>query len=233
MARRSYRVVKSFPWIVGGRPLPGFGWEGGQGVVYEPGDLFEVDDEELPTVYRRLEGIDDAGRTAIAVLRAKAEAPARITLVADLHPRTIDWLGRALDEKLRLAGRMRELCIRMIARGDHPTDDDLAAAFEESPGEPVPRELHDYCLALEAGQVRRKSGPKAARTTAADILIKTAYLIAVKDLRAHYARRRQKQAPVKRRAAEEVAERFGLSVRTVERIVAPRPWTKDDKGAGS
>lgn len=232
MARRRYRVVKSFPWMEGGSPLPGLRWEGGQAVVYEPGAIFEVDDEELPTVYHRLEGIDDAGRGAIAAVRAEAEAPARITPVADLHPRAIEWLGRALDEKLRLAGGMRELCIRMIARGDHPTDDDLAAAFGESPGEPVPRELQDYCQALQAGEVRRKTGPKAARTTAADLLIKSTYLIALKVLRARFARNRQKQAPVKRRAAEEVGERFGISVRTVQRIVAPRPWTKDDKGPG-
>jgi hypothetical protein len=54
MARRSYRVVEGFRWIEGGRLAPGFQWEGGRIVTYEPGDTISVEDEELASIYRHL-----------------------------------------------------------------------------------------------------------------------------------------------------------------------------------
>jgi hypothetical protein len=47
MARHPYRVVKRLPWIEGGRPAPGFQWEGGRTFVYEPGNTLTIDDGEL------------------------------------------------------------------------------------------------------------------------------------------------------------------------------------------
>jgi hypothetical protein len=101
----------------------------------------------------------------------------------------------------------------------------LAAALEAP--EPPPPKL----LAYVAGTLRgkwRKSGPKnPPRTTFEDLYVQACYWSAVRELEKHFARNRQKRAPVKRRAAEEVAAAVGLSVRTVQRIVAPRPLTKD------
>lgn len=224
MATHRYRVLKELPWIEGGRPVP-FGWEGGRVVVYQPGDTVEVDDRELDGVYHRIEAIDDGGRSVLEAARAKANQPAQTIAVADLHPRMVEWMSRAQDERLRDQGRLAELCLRMIDRGDAPSREDLAAALEAP--EPPPPEL----LAYVAGTLRgkwRKSGPKnPPRTTFEDLSVQACYWFVVRKLERHFARNRQKGAPVKRRAAEEVAAAFGLSVRTVQRIVAPRPLTKD------
>lgn len=227
--RRRYRVVKELPWIEGGRPAPGFQWEGGRAVIYKPGDTVVVEDREVicGSLYRKLEALDEVGCSLLEAARAKADAPARITAVADLHPRAVEWLTRALDEKSRAAGRMRELCSRMIARGDDPTDDDLEVAVEESP-EPPPRELQEYLVNLRHGRIRRKPGPKASpRTTSEDLFIQSAYLVAVEDIQERFAH--EKRPAIRRMAKEAVADSLGLSVRTVERIIQLRPWTKDGK----
>lgn len=105
MSGRCYRVIKRLPWIEGGRPAPGpQWWEGGKDVVYEPGDTVYMEDQDLASTYNKLEALDDAGRAALEEARSKAEAPARRTAVADLHPSTVEWLTRALDEKRRLYG---------------------------------------------------------------------------------------------------------------------------------
>ncbi len=96
---RWYRVVERFPWIEGGKPgaQPGE-WEGGQHVVYEPGDTVHIEDSDLRDgVPLYLEGIDDAGRAALE----KAKKPARQIAVADLDPSTVEFLTRALEEKRR------------------------------------------------------------------------------------------------------------------------------------
>jgi hypothetical protein len=233
MAIRRYRVVKSLPWIEGGRPLPGFRWEGGRAVVYEPGQTMQVDDRELVGIYNHLEGLDAAGRAALDAVRTKAEAPAKRTAVADLHPRTVQWLTRALDEKLRAKGHLRELCLRLLARGDDPTNDDLAAALEESPDEPLPRELLEYLVAVLRGRVQRKSGPKApARSTEEDILIHHFYHFLIEEFTRNKRRCPYEHRRPHRAAAEYISKALGpgYSVRTIQRIVAPRPWTNDGKG---
>ncbi len=105
MSVRRYRVIKSFPWIEGGRPVPGeFKWEGGKDVVYQPGDIIDVDDRDLASLYRELEGLDDAGRAALEEIRAEAEGPAKRILTADIPLDVVEWLTRALDEKRRIYG---------------------------------------------------------------------------------------------------------------------------------
>ena len=72
MSRRRYRVVKRLPWIEGGKPAPPpVFWEGGEGVTYEPGDTVELEDQDLPGIYSRLEALDDAGRAALEELRSQ------------------------------------------------------------------------------------------------------------------------------------------------------------------
>ena len=129
MASHRYRVLKELPWIEEGRPVP-FGWEGGRAVVYQPGDTVEINDRELDGVYRRIEAIDDGGRSVLEAARAKGNQPARRIAVADLHPRMVEWMSRTQDERLRNQGRLAELCLRMIDRGDDPSREDLAAALE-------------------------------------------------------------------------------------------------------
>lgn len=226
MAKNRYRVVKQLPWIEGGRPAPGWQWEGGRSVVYEPGQSVELEDRDLGSIYHHLEPINDAGRDSLEASRAEREKPARRIAVADLHPRAIEWLTRALEERLRRQGKFRELCLRMVARGDDPADEDLAAALEDP--QPPPRELLDYVASLLRGQWR-KPGRKPPRTTAEDLYIQSYYHLKVEELRAHFERQRQKRAPIKRRAAAETAAHFGISPRTVERIVSPLPLTKTSK----
>jgi len=228
MAQRRYRVIKRLPWIDGGRLAPGFNWEGGRYVVYEPGDTIEIDDREVASIYHKLEALDNAGSALLEAVRAKAEAPAQITFVADLHPRAVEWLTRALDEKQRKSGNMRKLVLGILARGEDPTDEDLAAALEEAPHEPLPQELSGYLAGVLRHRVWRKSGRKAPpRTTAEDLFIQSYYHLAVEELQERFAH--QKRAAIRRMAKEKTADSLGLSVRTVERVVRPRPWNKSDK----
>jgi hypothetical protein len=100
---RHYRVIKRLPWIEGGRPTPS-GWEGGEAVVYKPGDTVYVDDREAGGMDDCLEALDDAGRAILEEARAKAEAPAEITFLADLDQDTVDSLAGALDKKRQAYG---------------------------------------------------------------------------------------------------------------------------------
>ena len=112
MNGRRYRVVKTLPWIEGGRPTPEGRWEGGEFVIYEPGDTVYMEDQDLENRYVYLEAIDDAGRVALEEARAKAEAPAKFTLVADFTPNDVEFLTRALDEKRRVHGSVPEYAVR-------------------------------------------------------------------------------------------------------------------------
>lgn len=226
MATNRYLVVKQFPWIEGGRLTPEWQWEGRRNVVYKPGQIVQMEERDLGSIYHCLEPINDAGRESLEAIRAEREKPARSIPVADLHPRASERLTRALEEKLRAKGQFRELCLQVIARGEDPTDEELAAALEDP--QPPPRELLAYVATLLRGRWR-KPGRKPPRTIAEDLYIQFYYRVKVEELTAHFKRNRQKRAPIKRRAAEETAAHFGLGVRTVERIVAPLPWTKTPK----
>lgn len=92
MSGRRYRVVERFPWIEGGAPIeidtaPGWKWEGGKDVTYEPGDVVYIDDEDLPDIYHRLEAIDEAGRLVLEEICAQVEGSANIlsSLDAEQH----------------------------------------------------------------------------------------------------------------------------------------------------
>lgn len=105
MSGRLYRVVERFPWIEGGRPAPEpQWWEGGKDVIYEPGGIVYIDDQDVADIYHKLEAIDEAGRLALEEIRAKAEGPAEITPVADFTPGDVEFLTRALEEKRRAYG---------------------------------------------------------------------------------------------------------------------------------
>src|SRR5215213_7824928 len=105
MSGRLYRVAKGFRWIEGGRPAPGpQWWEGGEVVVYEPGDTVSMEDQDVESMYRYLEALDEAGRAVLEEARAKAEEPAKRTLVADLTPSDVEFLTHALEEKRRACG---------------------------------------------------------------------------------------------------------------------------------
>jgi hypothetical protein len=104
MSGRLYHVVKRLSWIEGGSPTPEGEWEGGESVAYEPGDTVYMEDLDLESMYHYLEPLDEAGRIALAEARAKAEALARVTAVADFSPSDVEFLKSALDEKRRLYG---------------------------------------------------------------------------------------------------------------------------------
>ncbi len=170
--------------------------------------------------------------------------------VSDLDPKAVDWMQRAIDEHLRRNGQMRALVLRMLApeeapwepegngwstrvvraqsrRRGEPTGEDLAAALLESPGEPIPPVLLDYAARVCKGQPR-KTGPKArTRTTWEDIEIIVYYQRALRAaVKAHEADDSPSTRAVCTRAKTRTAKTFGLSVRTIEGIVAPRPLSK-------
>ena len=76
---RHYRVVKRMPWIEGGKPTPEGRWEGGELVIYEPGDTVCMEDQDLENRYGYVEALDEAGRAVLEEACAKATAPAKTT----------------------------------------------------------------------------------------------------------------------------------------------------------
>jgi hypothetical protein len=226
MARHRYRVTQRLPWINGGRPGPNFSWVGGTAVVYEPGDVIVVDDRELPSIAHCLEATDDGGRAVLESVKAEMRAPAKITMVANLHPKDRDWLIRATDENLRRQGRIRDLVVRMLTRGKEPTLDDLASAIQEAPDAPIPMVLVDCVARVLRGLPRRPGPKKPKRTTSADLAICAYY---------HYELERAQQAheadsPYARAVADAAkkatATAFGISKRTIERVLALRPSSR-------
>jgi hypothetical protein len=230
MARHRYRITQPLPWIKGGRPGAHFTWIGGTPIVAQPGMTMFVDDRELAdNVVPCLEATDAAGRALLARARAAREAPVTRTAVADLHPNAKAWLTRATDEKLREQGRILELVLRMLERGQPPTRADFHAATVQA-GDAIPAALKDH--ALKVFRQRQRPGPKQPRrTTWQDLEIQAHF-----QYELHYARQlhdansRQPRS-VKDVAARATARAFTLSKRTVERILASfakRPWLRDD-----
>ena len=99
-AGRRYRVVQEFLWIEGGNLAPDASrWEGGEIVVYQPGDFVCFQEDEVRSRYYCLEALDDAGRAALEEVRAKVTGPAKVIYVGDLDPDTVEFLTDALREK--------------------------------------------------------------------------------------------------------------------------------------
>jgi hypothetical protein len=120
---RLYRVVERFPWIAGGRPAPG-GWEGGEVVVYEPGQEVYLEDLEVERgLHYYLEGIDDAGRAALEELRAKAKAPAITALLLDAEQRSNFAWGLADAKERHGELELKEALISAIRNGYRLPDD--------------------------------------------------------------------------------------------------------------
>ena len=226
MARHRYRVTQRLPWISGGRPGPDLSWVGGSPVVYEPGSLIVLADRELPSIDHCLESTDDVGRAALERVRAAMTAPAEVTMFADLDSKDQQWLIRATDENLRRQGRIRDLVVRMLTRGTEPTLDDLASAIQEAPDAPIPKVLVDCVARVLRGLPRRPGPKKPKRTTSADLAICAYY---------HYELERAQQAheadsPYARAVADAAkkatATAFGISKRTIERVLALRPSSR-------
>jgi hypothetical protein len=127
MSGRGYRVIKRMPWIEGGRPAPpGLGtlWEGGKDVIYEPGDTVYMEDQDLESMYRYLEGIDDAGRAALEEARAKAKAPARRIAVESFDTEQHSSLAWALARtKVAQGEGLKEALLWAIRNGASLPDD--------------------------------------------------------------------------------------------------------------
>lgn len=123
---RPYRVLKRLPWIEGGRPAPApeF-WEGGEGVIYEPGDTIYLHDEDLKSLYHKLEAMDDAGRALLEEARAKAEGPAKRTPLADFTQDDVELVTNALYSDEAMDARRR-------AYGPHRIERDFAVLRDGS-----------------------------------------------------------------------------------------------------
>lgn len=223
MARHRYRVTQRLSWITGGRLAPNLSWVGGTDVTYEPGTTIVLDDRAVCSIVHHLEATDDEGRAVLDRVRAAIMAPAEVTMVTDLHPKDRAWLIRAAAERLRRQGRIRDLVVGMLTRGEEPTLDDLASAIQEIPDAPIPRVLVDYVAKVLRGQPRRPGPKKPKRTTSGDLAIRAYYQSELE--RAQCAREVEDRHA---RGAANVAKRatataFGISKRTVERVLALRP----------
>jgi hypothetical protein len=233
MSDHRYRVTQSLPWIDGGRPGPDLDWIDGTPVVYEPGNTIVVDDRELAgNVIPCLEAVDDDGRAALERARATFDVPAKRTMLTNLHPNARAWLIRMTDEKLRREGRILELVLRMLERGEHPTHADLHNAAVQA-DEPVPTALKDHVF--EVFKRPQRPGPKhPRRNTLEDLAIKAYYQYELDYARRTHEADSRQPANVKDVAATITARAFKTSKRTVERIVASfasRPWRRDDPPA--
>src|SRR5258706_10691292 len=109
--------------------------------------------------------------------------PAKRTMLADFHPKDQAWLIRATDENLRQRGHIQELVVRMLARREEPTPDELAAAIQETPDAPIPRMLADRVAKVLRGQPRRPGPKQPKRSTGADLAIRAYYLYEVESAR--------------------------------------------------
>lgn len=158
-----------------------------------------------------------------------------------LHPNTAHFMERASDESLRRQGRFRDLVLRLLApdeelraeangiwetrvvrtrRRREPTREELVAAYEESPA-PLPAPIVDYIVQHYVKQLPLKTGPKTTtRTTYQDVTI-----IAFYQHQLRKARLRQAAgvtaSPVARAKAR-TAQKFGISISTLNGILAPR-----------
>jgi hypothetical protein len=94
---RLYRVVERFPWIEGGRPAPEpQWWEGGKDVIYEPGDIVYIDDQDVKDISHFIEAIDEAGRLALE--------ESSLANVSQFTQSDVEFMTRALEEKRRAYG---------------------------------------------------------------------------------------------------------------------------------
>jgi hypothetical protein len=153
---------------------------------------------------------------------------ASVDWIGDLDPKAVSRLQQGADEALRRDGRLRELVLRMLARGDEPARDDLAAAVEEAPGAPVPKEVAAYAARVIRARLPLKPGRKAPpRATWEEIVIKAHFQRALQQAtKAHEEDDSPRTGAVKARALKATATAFKISTRTIERIIAPRRWLK-------
>ena len=96
-------------------------------------------------------------------------------MLNDFHPKDRAWLTRATDEKLRQQGRIQDLVVGMLKRGEEPTLDDLAAAIQKTADASVPMVLADCVAKALRGQPRRPGPKEPKRTTWGDLAIRTYY----------------------------------------------------------
>lgn len=219
MPRHSYLVIKKLPWIEGGRPGPNFDWIGGKGVVYEPNQTVEFEDRDVSSIAHYLEATDDGGRRVLDSVRAKAAAPAKVTLLSAVDPEDLAWLARALDEKLRHAGKIRELVDRMLARGDEPSLGDVVAALRDA--EPPSPTLIEFVVKLLT--LPQRPGPKKPpRSTLQDLAIKAYYTYELDQAKRAYEANSRRSRAFAEVAKRSTAKAFHISKRTVERVLALR-----------
>lgn len=123
---RPYRVVERCLRAEGGRPAPEpERWEGGEVVIYEPGEIIYVEDEELKRFCHKVEAMDDSGRALLEEVRARAKGPAKRTLVADFTQNDVEFLTNALYSDKALDARRR-------AYGPHRIERDFAILRDRS-----------------------------------------------------------------------------------------------------
>jgi len=223
MAHHRYRVTKRLPWIRGGRLGPHLDWIGGREVVYEPGETIVLEDREVTAIFHYLEPTSDPSRVVLEGARTRTAAPAKRTMLVDIPTEDLSWMIRGTDEQLRRQGQIQTLVVRTLTRGKEVSLSDLAAAIQETPGAPVPSVLLDYVAKVLRSQPRRPGPKERTRTTWEDLAIQAYYQYELGRARQAYEANSRRPRALADVAKRKTAAAFGISKRTVERVLALGP----------
>jgi hypothetical protein len=110
--------------------------------------------------------------------------------------------------------------VRILERGKEPSREDFVAALGADG--PHPKALTDYALAIQS-QPRRRGPKHPRRRTWEDLAVKAFYQYELDKARHALARDSRRSRAVATVAKQFTAQAFGISKRTVERILAERP----------
>lgn len=185
----------------------------------EPGTVKDFNDAEVQAIEHHLVALDAEGQRVLSTARARVAAPADIDVGT---PELRGWLARAVEDKTRLVGTMRDVVRQIIERGATPTRADLSAAFREDADQPLPSWLRDYIDEHYIRQVKPLTpGPKGRSvSTWGELLLRWVYHLRLEDARAANGGRVPRGRAAELKA--QIAKALKMSPRTVERLLATR-----------
>jgi hypothetical protein len=133
------------------------------------------------------------------------------------------WMIRVTDEQLRRQGQIQELAVRTLARDKELSLSDLATAIQETPDAPIPFVLVAYVAKVLRSQPRRPGPKERTRTTWEDLAIQAYDQYELNRARQAYEANSRRPRALADVAKRTTAAAFGISKRTVERVLALRP----------
>lgn len=236
MAVRRYRVTERLPYMVDDRA-----------VVLQPGDMVKLDDKEAGSLYRKVKGLDAAGRAVLDLARIAAEAPAAVSWIQDLSQEERIKFCKASFEPVALPlrfgseparGELLRLLrdnlpkkavsriIRMIsgrrARGRPRTKVRLVrqrvtTATAALLRETFPAEVADYVVALMQRNVGRRPARPSIWDRSAMPLVEAIIVARIEERIAWFQQRRPSTLTAYQAAINEAADRLKKAAGTMGR----------------